>query len=164
MWTANSSFLSFLNFDKHNSRNPANELVFCADIVLSFFFSNWETDFIDDELETEGANKIGRLHHLPFLLKEEELSDDELEKLLKERYGRGSNNVVYADENQDSKDYNDRVHSMNSAKDPTIWRVKCMVIYVSIKFMTVIKVHFFNRKHDLNHYFLYDKKRLLTVP
>ncbi|XP_058102000.1 uncharacterized protein LOC131246131 [Magnolia sinica] len=64
-----------------------------------------EQDFVDDtKSEMKGKNESGRAHHLPFLLKEEELSDEELENLLKKRYSRDSEYISYADENKETKD------------------------------------------------------------
>ena len=59
-------------------------------------------------------------------MKEEELSGDELEELIKERYGRGSEYVVY---DKDPKERDTGVSIEHSAEDPNIWRVKCMVGY-----------------------------------
>lgn len=67
---------------------------------------------------------MGKSHPIPFFLKEEELSGDELEALIKDRYGHGSEFVVY---NEDSKERDDKVSEVDSLKDPTVWRVKCMV-------------------------------------
>ncbi|XP_058110427.1 protein RNA-directed DNA methylation 3-like isoform X2 [Magnolia sinica] len=87
-----------------------------------------DQDFVDDtKSEMKGKNESGRAHHLPFLLKEEELSDEELENLLKKRYSRDSEYVSYADENKETKECDDKESSMHSMKDPTVWRVKCMV-------------------------------------
>jgi hypothetical protein len=65
-----------------------------------------------------------RSHPLPFLVKEEELSGDELEEFIKNRY---SNRVKYAADRSYSRE-DDDIFSMDCAlKEPTIWRVKCMV-------------------------------------
>lgn len=59
-------------------------------------------------------------------MKEEELSGDELEELIKDRYGRASEYVVY---DEDPKECDDGVSVEHSAEDQKIWRVKCMVGY-----------------------------------
>ncbi|XP_077220123.1 kow domain-containing transcription factor 1 [Tasmannia lanceolata] len=88
------------------------------------FIDDEDLDFLDDvEKEAKDENKAGKAHRLPFLVKEEDLSDDELEKLLRHRY---RHDVVYAEEHE-SKEYDDRESLVHSMKDPTIWRVKCMV-------------------------------------
>lgn len=74
----------------------------------------------------EDVRPVGKSHPLPFFLKEEELSGDELEALIKDRYGHGSEFVVY---NEDSKERDDKISEVDSLKDPTVWRVKCMVCY-----------------------------------
>ncbi|AQK87069.1 Protein RNA-directed DNA methylation 3 [Zea mays] len=95
----------------------------------------------EDELESEDdpddgfftggehAEKLShkrteRSHPLPFLVKEEELSGDELEEFIKNRY---SNRVKYAADRSYSRE-DDDIFPMDCAlKEPTIWRVKCMV-------------------------------------
>lgn len=51
------------------------------------------------------------------------MSGDELEELIKDRYGRDSKYVVHED---DAKVFDDVSHA-HDMKDPNIWRVKCMV-------------------------------------
>ncbi|KAJ3696098.1 hypothetical protein LUZ60_001475 [Juncus effusus] len=54
---------------------------------------------------------------IPFIVKEEELSGDELEELIRERYGRGSG-LRHAD-------YEDHdIGGPDPTKDPTVWRLK----------------------------------------
>ncbi|XP_008794002.2 protein RNA-directed DNA methylation 3 [Phoenix dactylifera] len=81
-------------------------------------------DFMDASKSVNDVRPVGKSHPLPFFLKEEELSGDELEALIKDRYGHGSEFVVY---NEDSKERDDRVSEVDSLKDPSVWRVKCMV-------------------------------------
>ncbi|KAL5976630.1 hypothetical protein ACLOJK_020963 [Asimina triloba] len=86
-----------------------------------------DQDFLDDiESEGKGKNESG-MRYVPFLVKEEELSDEELENLLKQRYRHGSEHVVCADESKETTEYDDREALMASMKDPTLWRVKCAV-------------------------------------
>lgn len=54
------------------------------------------------------------------------MSEDELERMLGERYKPGSGFVTYA-EDDEHKNSIDRVVYEPSAKDPTIWKVKCTV-------------------------------------
>ncbi|KAM0937231.1 putative ribosomal protein L2, domain 2 [Dioscorea sansibarensis] len=85
---------------------------------------NVDRDFIEDEAIEPGDLKgTGKAHQLPFLVKEEELSGDELEELIKDRYGRDSKYVVHEG---DAKVFDD-VSQTHDMKDPNIWRVKCMV-------------------------------------
>ena len=82
-------------------------------------------DFIDDYYDSKVKREPGRYDNVPpFFPKEEELSGDELEKMLKERY-RGSH-VRYAEDDIDSKRSFDKDFIMPSA-EPTIWKVKCKV-------------------------------------
>ncbi|KAJ4978364.1 hypothetical protein NE237_009144 [Protea cynaroides] len=87
-----------------------------------------DDDFLDEiDAELKDKNEAGKSHHLPFIPKEEELSDDELAELLKERYRRGSRHVVQAKDDYEAKNSVDGNGLMPSKDDPTIWRVKCMV-------------------------------------
>ncbi|XP_057979247.1 protein RNA-directed DNA methylation 3 isoform X2 [Malania oleifera] len=86
-------------------------------------------DFFEEEfdMDVKEKNETGKAQNLPFLPKEEELTVDEFERALEERYKSGSGLVTYADDENDSKRSIDRNFLMPSAKDPTIWKVKCMV-------------------------------------
>lgn len=94
--------------------------------VLIFLFSLPNgTDFPDEcKAENEDLKGTTRPSHLPFFVKEEELSGDELEELIKDRYGRSSKYVVHA---EDSKESGDEVSAADLMKDPTVWKIKCMV-------------------------------------
>lgn len=74
---------------------------------------------------TKGV-RVERSHPLPFLgnVKEEELSGDELEQFINDRY---SNRVRYAGYGGSTEQYDDDESTMDGVKDPIIWRVKCMV-------------------------------------
>ncbi|KAB1219015.1 hypothetical protein CJ030_MR3G015069 [Morella rubra] len=91
-----------------------------------------DSDFDDYILEEEfviesSINKEpGKAQNLPLLPKEEEMNEEEFDKIMEERYKDGSNFVTYAGD-----DYENKLVETNflvpSAKDPTIWKVKCMV-------------------------------------
>ncbi|KAF9594219.1 hypothetical protein IFM89_028876 [Coptis chinensis] len=117
--------------------------------VLQFFDVAAEVDDVEEESESEsddddraqvsagsvdkvdagqkGKSGFGRTHNLPFLPKEEELSDGELELLLEERYKPGSQHVVYADDKHENKGSGDEGSFMQALDNTTIWRVKCTV-------------------------------------
>ncbi|CAL9106355.1 unnamed protein product [Musa textilis] len=81
-------------------------------------------DFADDgKYENKNITGDGQSHHLPFFVKEE-LSGDELEELINDRYARGSEHVTY---NDDSAECDVKVSEADGMKDVIIWRVKCMV-------------------------------------
>ncbi|XP_042506641.1 protein RNA-directed DNA methylation 3 isoform X2 [Macadamia integrifolia] len=87
-----------------------------------------DDDFWDNpDAELKHKNEAGKSHHLPFIPKEEELSDEELAELLEERYRPGSKHVVYAKGDYEAKSSLAGNGLMPSDEDPTIWRVKCMV-------------------------------------
>ncbi|VAH20895.1 unnamed protein product [Triticum turgidum subsp. durum] len=86
-------------------------------------------DDLDDGFFTAGRTKgvrVERSHPLPFLgnVKEEELSGDELEQFINDRY---SNRVRYAGYGGSTEQYDDDESTMDGVKDPIIWRVKCMI-------------------------------------
>ncbi|KQK05519.1 protein RNA-directed DNA methylation 3 isoform X2 [Brachypodium distachyon] len=80
------------------------------------------------EKKTASANmmRTERSHPLPFLaqVKEEELSGDELEQFVKDRY---SNRVKHSGYGGSTQEYDDDCTMDDALKEPTIWRVKCMV-------------------------------------
>lgn len=89
-------------------------------------------DFFDDDfladfnVDPKVKSEPGRFDQVPFWPKEEELSGDELEKMLEERYRRGSGYVRYAEDDYESKRSVDKSEFMPSV-EPTIWKVKCKV-------------------------------------
>ncbi|KAK9153877.1 hypothetical protein Sjap_001357 [Stephania japonica] len=86
----------------------------------------FDEDFIDDSrADSNDKNGLAKGYELPILPKEEELSGDELEKYLEERYKTGSHHVKYAGDESELVDDKDSI--MPSKNDPTIWRIKCMV-------------------------------------
>lgn len=75
-----------------------------------------------EHVQNLNHKRTERSHPLPFLVKEEELSGDELEEFIRNRY---SNGVKYAaDRNCATEDDDDFPMDV---KQHTIWRVKCMV-------------------------------------
>ncbi|XP_078170913.1 kow domain-containing transcription factor 1 isoform X2 [Carex rostrata] len=88
-------------------------------------------------------------YFLPFSVKEEQLSGDELEELIKERYGRKSG-LKYASDEDEFMD----MAGPDPTKDPTIWRLKCGVgreRQVAFCFMQKY-VEFHNRGNKLQIY------------
>ncbi|XP_058074942.1 protein RNA-directed DNA methylation 3-like isoform X2 [Magnolia sinica] len=84
--------------------------------------------FINDGgLEIKDKEKSGKVHSPPTLVKEEDLSDGELENILKHRYSHDLAHVTYADEGQETKEGHDSASFMCSMKEPTVWKVKCAV-------------------------------------
>lgn len=85
-------------------------------------------DFIDDiDVEPNVKSEPGKFESARVFPKEEELSGDELEKMLQDRYGSGSGCVRYAEDDYDSKRAVDRGFFLRSVAEPTIWKVKCKV-------------------------------------
>jgi len=87
-----------------------------------------KTDFIDDiAVEPNATSEPGKFESARVFPKEEELSGDELEKMLQERYGSGSGYVRYAEDGYDSKRAVDGGPFLRSFAEPIIWKVKCKV-------------------------------------
>ncbi|XP_021751371.1 protein RNA-directed DNA methylation 3-like isoform X2 [Chenopodium quinoa] len=87
----------------------------------------FDDDFLADYLEDPKVkSEPERFVQVPFIPKEEELSGDELEKMIAERYRRGSGYVRYAEDDNESKRSVDKSELMPSG-EPTIWKVKCKV-------------------------------------
>ncbi|CAN6332486.1 unnamed protein product [Urochloa humidicola] len=77
----------------------------------------------EEHVQNLSHKRTERSHPLPFLVKEEELSGDELEESIRNRYS----SVKYAADRNYSRE-DDDIFPMDCAlKEPTIWRVKCMV-------------------------------------
>ncbi|RLN30535.1 hypothetical protein C2845_PM05G32910 [Panicum miliaceum] len=77
-----------------------------------------------EHVQNLSHKRTERSHSLPFLVKEEELSGDELEEFIRNRY---SNGVKYAADRSYSREDDDIFPMDGALKEPTIWRVKCMV-------------------------------------
>ncbi|KAL7148547.1 hypothetical protein ABFS83_06G186000 [Erythranthe nasuta] len=86
-------------------------------------------DFLEDEFRSDLKvnNEPGKFPHLPFIPKEEEMSEEELEKMLEERYKPGAGFVTYSEDGYEHKKSIDKNIFVPSDKDPQIWKVKCMV-------------------------------------
>lgn len=76
--------------------------------------------------EPKVNNEPGKSFILPVFPKEEDL-DEEFDKMMEERYKAGSAFVTYAEDDFEAKRSIERNYLMPSAKDPTVWKVKCMV-------------------------------------
>lgn len=87
-----------------------------------------DDDFLDEfDSEPKVKSEPGRSEQVRLFPKEEELSGDELEKMLEERYKSGSGYVRYAEDDYDNKRSVDRSFLIPSVMEPTIWKVKCKV-------------------------------------
>ncbi|KAL6980301.1 hypothetical protein U1Q18_021943 [Sarracenia purpurea var. burkii] len=91
--------------------------------------SDSDDGFLEDEFKTQVKvkNEPGKSHQFPLLPKEEELSEEELEKIMEERYRPGSSFVTFAEDVYGSKRSSEGIAVTPSFKEPTVWKVKCMV-------------------------------------
>lgn len=92
-------------------------------------FSPLNKGFLEDEFKTtdKGKNDFGKDHQFPLFPKEEEMSEEELEKMMEERYRPGAGFVTFAEDAYGSKRPMDVDAVIPSSRDPTIWKIKCMV-------------------------------------
>lgn len=71
----------------------------------------------------KGGKETGKAAGVPYV-KEEEMSEEEFERMMENRYKPGSALVTYAED--DHKSSVDHIY-VPSDKDATLWKVKCMV-------------------------------------
>ncbi|KZV24250.1 hypothetical protein F511_01732 [Dorcoceras hygrometricum] len=76
------------------------------------------------ELESDSKNDPGKASSFPFIPKEEEMGEEEFERLMEGRFKQGAGFVTHA---EDSKRLFEGNTYLPSAKNPTVWKVKCMV-------------------------------------
>ncbi|XP_058007578.1 protein RNA-directed DNA methylation 3 isoform X2 [Hevea brasiliensis] len=104
--------------------------------VLQFFEDTAEvdddesdqSDFDDDEFDIELKVKKEpvKMQNISFIPKEEAMDEEEFDKMMEERYKEGSSFVTYAEDDFETKSMERNIH-FPSSRDPTIWKVKCMV-------------------------------------
>ncbi|KAL5717037.1 hypothetical protein ACHQM5_010120 [Ranunculus cassubicifolius] len=117
---SNPAVLQFFDVDAHVDEDDTSEDDDDDD----------DLDFDSDSMEEVNAGKTGKggkTRDLPFFPKEEEMSDDELEQYLEERYKPGSRHVVYAEDRRPTEVSDEQDYVIPSEGDPHIWRVKCTV-------------------------------------
>ncbi|OMP04197.1 hypothetical protein COLO4_09867 [Corchorus olitorius] len=88
--------------------------------------SDWENNFMDKEPDLNVNKQTGKNYNLPFVLKEEVI-EEEFDKMMEERYKDGAGFVTYAEDSYEDKESIDKNSDVPSSKDPTIWKVKCVV-------------------------------------
>ncbi|KAL5735057.1 hypothetical protein ACOSP7_032918 [Xanthoceras sorbifolium] len=86
-------------------------------------------DLMEEDLDThlKVKNELGKAHNLPFIPKEEEVDEEEFDKMMEERFKQGSRFINYAEDDYENKRLVERDYRMPSSEDPTMWKVKCMV-------------------------------------
>ncbi|KAK9061290.1 hypothetical protein SSX86_018470 [Deinandra increscens subsp. villosa] len=119
----NKNVLQFFEdsaFETDDSASSEDDLFINDDINMSF-----EDDFgPEPDVKTEPKTPS-----TPFFPKEEEMDEEEMDKLMEARYKPGANFVKYAEDGTKSARMDDRGTFMSSKKkgDPRIWKVKCTV-------------------------------------
>ena len=78
----------------------------------------------DFDIELKVKQEPGKTQNTPIVPKEEEMDEEEFDRMMEERYRHHPALVRYAEDSQAL----DRDAILLSKKDPTIWKVKCMVL------------------------------------
>lgn len=107
----------------------------------SFSDYPFEAD-VDDEPEVEASGKDdkGGKGNSSFVdPKEEEMNEEEYDRMMEERYKPGTGFIRYADDDVKSSIEMDAL--VPTAQDPPIWKVKCAVCYATLA-LTPICYHF----------------------
>nr|XP_043631460.1 protein RNA-directed DNA methylation 3 isoform X2 [Erigeron canadensis] len=124
--------------DKSGNRNKKSPgvLQFFEDSAFEINDSSEDEDFIDDDISMYFEDVIGpdpgvkaepKTPNIPFFPKEEEMDEEEMDKMMEERYKPGAGFVKYAEDRSRAAKKDDWTTSMAFENDPTIWKVKCMV-------------------------------------
>lgn len=76
-------------------------------------------------------SNASKVVNLPIFPKEEKL-EEEFDKMMEERYKSGTSFVRYAEDEFENKKFIEKDSSLQTTKEPIIWKVKCMVSYCII--------------------------------
>ncbi|KAL3649647.1 hypothetical protein CASFOL_006050 [Castilleja foliolosa] len=90
--------------------------------------SMFDLEDLEDEFGSgfKFNNEPAKVPNLPFV-KEEDMSEEELDRMLEERYKPGAGYVTHMEDGHDQKRSTERNIYVQSANDLIIWKVKCMV-------------------------------------
>lgn len=81
----------------------------------------------DFDIELKVKKEPAKAQNLLFVPKEEEMDEEEFDKMMEERYKNNPRFGGFADDSFEAKRSMERNLLVPSAKDPTIWKVKCTV-------------------------------------
>lgn len=84
-----------------------------------------ESDFMEEEPDLNVNNEPEETQIIP-LVSKEEVTEGEFDKITEERYRDSAGFVTYAEDSYEAKGSID-INSRPSFKDPTIWKIKCVV-------------------------------------
>lgn len=85
---------------------------------------------MEEDLETLPAfkNDDAKAQNIPFFPKEEEMNEEEFDRMMEEVYNRAPGLGAFAEENYENKNSTGRNPPTQSARDTSsLWKVKCMV-------------------------------------
>lgn len=86
------------------------------------------SDYMDEEyhVELKVKNEPPKFQNLQLVPKEEEMDEEEFDKMMEERF---KNNPTFRHVEDADGTAMERNSILASTKDPTVWKVKCMVGY-----------------------------------
>ncbi|KAJ0470383.1 putative ribosomal protein L2, domain 2 [Helianthus annuus] len=124
----------------NRKRKNLNVLQFFEDTAFEIdeSGSSDDDDFINDDITMFFEEELGpgpgpevkaepKTPSIPFYPKEEEIDEEDMDKLMEARYKPGAGFVKYAEDRPQAARMDERNTVMQSLKDPTIWKVKCTV-------------------------------------
>lgn len=85
---------------------------------------------MEEEFDTEPAfkNDAAKDQNIPFFPKEEEMNEEEFDRIMEEHYNQGPGLGAFAEENYENKNSTGRNPLQPSSRDTiSLWKVKCMV-------------------------------------
>ncbi|XP_050938487.1 protein RNA-directed DNA methylation 3 isoform X2 [Cucumis melo] len=117
-------------------RRDRNVLQFFEDVAPEVGGESDDSDFFDDLMDMEEnlgtlptfKNDDAKAQDIPFFPKEEEMNEEEFDRMMEEVYNRAPGLGAFADENYENKNSTGRNPPAQSAKETiSLWKVKCMV-------------------------------------
>ncbi|XP_022990198.1 protein RNA-directed DNA methylation 3-like [Cucurbita maxima] len=115
-------------------RMDRSVLQFFEDVSPELGAYSDDSDFLDDFMEEEFEpvpafkNDDSKAQNIPFFPKEEEMNEEEFDRMMEEHYSRGPGLGAFAEENYENKISTGRNPPQQSARDIiSLWKVKCMV-------------------------------------
>uniref|UniRef100_A0A0A0LN22 KOW domain-containing protein n=1 Tax=Cucumis sativus TaxID=3659 RepID=A0A0A0LN22_CUCSA len=117
-------------------RRDRSVLQFFEDVAPEVGGESDNSDFFDDLMDMEDnlgtlptfKNDDAKAQDIPFFPKEEEMNEEEFDRIMEEVYNRAPGLGAFAEENYENKNSTGRNPPAQSARDTiSLWKVKCMV-------------------------------------
>ncbi|KAG7016327.1 Protein RNA-directed DNA methylation 3 [Cucurbita argyrosperma subsp. argyrosperma] len=122
------------NSSAARKRRDRSVLQFFEDVAPDFGGESDDSDFFDGFMEEDFEtipgfkNDDAKAQNIPFFPKEEEMNEEEFDRMMEEHYNQGPGYGAFAEENYENKNSTGRNPPLQSARDTiSLWKVKCMV-------------------------------------